>query len=363
MNLPTVIAITGGPCAGKTTFMALAQQWLEKHGIHVIVLSETATELINAGFSPAILGFNKFQEELLIYSLKREDYYRTLSHNLKGWRKVVILCDRGVFDSAAYIGKPNFMALIDLFGYKMHDLLNRYKMALHLVSTALGAEDHYTRTNNSARSEDVAAARALEFKTQDAWMGHPHHVLIDNSTDFETKMNRALGALARVLDMPEPTEIERKFRVFNFTKDSIPSDAVVIEITQDYLMRHGPVERRVRKYSFGGGSSFYYTEKSPTNEPAVRIERERIITEEEYFRFLEERDPKLTTIKKTRYCFSFEGRRLELDVYTSGKTKGMGLVILEIELQELNEQIILPPWKTEEVTGQPQYSNYQLAQL
>ena len=34
----------------------------------------------------------------------------------------------------------------------------RYNHVIHLVTAARGAEEHYTRCNNNARTEDLAAA-------------------------------------------------------------------------------------------------------------------------------------------------------------------------------------------------------------
>ncbi len=358
----SMIAVTGGPCGGKSTLLARVHRWFEEHDFDVIVISETATELITAGLSPGNLGNRIFQEELLTYSLRREEHYRTMARYLKGGRKAVVLCDRGILDADAYLQEGEFKEILEKFGYKFHDLLNRYKMVVHLVTAANGAEEFYTLSNNTARSESPEKARELDKRTQMAWMGHPHHYIIDNSTNFETKMKRALAAFARTLDMPEPTETERKFKLLNYNPAFLPQDCVSIEITQDYLKTNGVMERRVRQYSFKDGASFYYTEKIPTTDPATRIEREREIDNEEYLRLLEEKDVALQTIKKTRHCFSFGGRRFELDVYRSGRAAKDNLVILEIEIQNINEEIAIPSeWIVEEVTGDPLYANRSLA--
>ena len=48
----TLIAVEGGPCGGKTTFMAKAKQYLESYGYFVGILSERATEFILSGITP-----------------------------------------------------------------------------------------------------------------------------------------------------------------------------------------------------------------------------------------------------------------------------------------------------------------------
>jgi len=64
-----------------------------------------------------------------------------------------------------------------------------------------------------------------------------------------------------------------------------------------------------------------------------------------------------------RYCSSYSGHRLELDVYTGGRPKCQKLAILEVELQDIGELVEFPPeLELEEVTGDPQYSNRSLAE-
>ena len=159
---------------------------------------------------------------------------------------------------------------------------------------------------------------------------------------------------------PEKKEIERKFRVMNFSPDLIPANATSVLILQTYLVCEGLGERRVRHtYGWHSPSTFHYTEKLPTGESGTRIERERKIDFAEYQSLFRERDKSLLTIWKTRHSFSFEGKILELDVF---RGELYGLVMLEIELQHRNEKVTLPKgWKLIEVTDHPAYKNYALA--
>lgn len=94
---------------------------------------------------------------------------------------------------------------------------NRYNQILHLVSAANGAEEFYTTEvsflllwvwsnanctsfqDHACRSEGVELARELDYKSAAAWVGHPYFDVIDNSTDFETKMNRSIEAICQKL--------------------------------------------------------------------------------------------------------------------------------------------------------------------
>ena len=357
MGVP-VIVIDGGPCGGKSTFLVHVREWLEKYGVHPLVISETATELITAGAGPSVLGFERFQEKLLLYSLEREKYYLQLAQCVH-MKKVIILCDRGVLDCAAYMGKNAYRTMLARLKFSQDELRNRYQMVIHLVTAAEGAEEFYTLANNTARSESAEDARTLDLETQRAWLGHPHHVIIDNSTDFAGKMRRALRSLARMLDMPEPTEIERKFRVMNFKMEFIPASAVAVAITQDYLVCGSSGERRVRKRVCDGEASYFYTEKMPTDERATRVERERQVSEAEYLTLLRERDTACMTIRKVRYYFPSDGKLFELDVYEGNYSS---LVVLEVELQRNDEEVRIPlHWDVIEVTDEPAFKNHALA--
>lgn len=162
--------------------------------------------------------------------------------------------------------------------------------------------------------------------------------------------------------MTEPLEIERKFKVNNFVSSFIPPNAVIIKIEQNYLVKNSPGVRRIRKSTVNGATKYFYTEKIPTGKSGTRIEREKEIGENEYSSLLAERDPNLHTIQKTRYCFNYAGNLLELDVFTGGKPAQDKLILLEIELENINDKIEIPPrWEVEEVTDNHAYSNNNLA--
>jgi CYTH domain-containing protein/thymidylate kinase len=353
-----MIAITGGPCGGKSTFLARVAKRLKKYDIHPIIITEAATELIKAGVLPTMIGWDVFQEELLQYALAREDHYIEMARQMPD-QKIVILCDRGLLDSKAYMGEENFRNMAAEFGYNETELRNRYAMVIHLVTAAKGAPSFYTLKNNRARTESPELAIERDEKIEHAWHDHPHHVMIDNSTDFAEKMKRALRALARRLDMPEPYEIERKWKIRNFRQEFIPENASVSHITQDYLLHEGKGEHRVRKSVCNDEVTFYFTEKFPTGKSGQRIEREKLVTEAEYSALLATRDNGFYTIHKTRYKFPFASRIFEVDIF---EAELLGRLTLEVEVGDIKEVVLLPPtWDLLEVTDDPNEKNYAQA--
>ncbi|HEY1036971.1 MAG TPA: AAA family ATPase [Candidatus Paceibacterota bacterium] len=363
------VALTGGPCGGKSKFLLEATRLLEVHGYKVILVPELARELIAAGFDPRQgpwKNHSGFQKQLLLATLEKKYRYLQLllEMDLSAYKGVVFLCDRGYMDGAAYVGKVQFEAILQEAGLNPASALDFYDLVVHLVTAAHGKEEFYV--NDPERPETPEQARRLDDATVAAWLGHMHHQIVDNSTDFEGKINNALRALRRTLNMPTTDEIEPKFIVTNFSPALIPQGAECFQIRQTYLDIPGKtgIECRVRAKSTAHGDSFYYTEKVPTNVPGKRHESEPQISKEEYLGLKVAHTFKDTQeIVKTRYKFPYGSYVCELDLY-----QGIleGLVILEIEVKTVEEMKTVPKppqFDLVDVTGDHRFLNRGLAEI
>jgi CYTH domain-containing protein len=134
----------------------------------------------------------------------------------------------------------------------------------------------------------------------------------------------------------------------------------VTKIEQTYLRGAEGVETRVRKKESDSGTHYYWTEKVLLST-GVRSERERVISSDEYFYQLKERDPDKSVIKKTRYTFPYKSTYCEVDVYQ----EPAGLAVLEVELTSESDTYEIPPFLkvAREVTTEAEYSNAGLASL
>jgi CYTH domain-containing protein len=238
--------------------------------------------------------------------------------------------------------------------------MDRYELVVHLVTAAEGAEEFYTLANNAARTETRAEACALDELTMNAWKGSRHLRVVDNSTDFEGKLLRVRQEIARVLGIPEPLEIERKFLLSpERMRDVALESDFTIRILQDYLTAPDGVERRVRQRIRHAQRTFFYTEKRQLR-PGVRREEESQITEHEYVQLLDERDTHLCRIEKDRLCFIHEHQYFELDRFLGHHA---GLYLLEVELTTEQQEVVLPPFAegAADVTDDPMYGNRNLA--
>ena len=355
------IVITGGPCGGKSTIMEKIEKTFSKMGYVIFIIPETATELIPNGVKPfGINEFNivDFQKIVLKKQLAKEKLYKYIAE-LSGHDKVIILHDRGILDGQAYVTPDEFNKVLQSENMSLEKARDRYDLVLHLVSAANGAEEFYTCENNSARTETVEEAREKDKLTLNAWIGHPRLRVIDNSTSFDKKIERALQELCVVCNETLPLEIERKFLInLKETDFSKMKNHEKVRIIQSYLKSNNPnVERRIRQRG-KDTDVYFYTEKEKISE-LERIEVENVITLEEYALLMKEIDCSYHQIAKTRHCFLYDNQYYELDVFDFNDEIGL----LEIELNSIEQEVSLPPFVKiiKEVTNDKKYKNKEIA--
>lgn len=356
------IVITGGPCAGKSTAMSRIQDEFTQMGYTVLFISETATELITGGVSPRTCKTKaKYQELQLRLQLEKEKVFEEAARTM-GKEKILIVCDRGALDNKAYMEKSEFTQVIELFAENEVELRDNYDAVFHLVTAAKGAEESYTTANNSARTETVEEAAAIDDKLISAWTGHPHFRVIDNSSTFEDKIKKLIVEISAFLGEPEPYEIERKYLIEYPDIDWLESNPNCkrIEIVQTYLESEDEEEIRVRKRGADGHYVYFMTSKRKISD-IKRVEVEKRLSESEYLILLKNADKTKKAIHKTRYCLTYENQYFEIDVYPFWDDKA----IAEIELSDENLDVVFPNQikVIKEVTNDDAYKNSSLAKI
>lgn len=360
-----VFAVTGGPCGGRSG-LAYIREELEKKGFTVLIISEVAMELFMSGIKIGQGGISnyQFQKMVLEEQISKEREYKKRIGLMPGKKKIII-CDRGAMDAKAYLGPKQFMRMIHTMEYRTPQLRDeRYTAAFHLVSAAIGAEKFYTTVNNPARKETKEEAAILDIKTCYAWVGHPHLRVIDNSTDFDGKMKRLLRAIEHSLGIPEPLEIEKKYLIkrpdFRLLKQEY--GAVPIMIDQFFLNSKEGEQSRIRDRKQDGYSVYYETQKQQ-RDIGVRREVEKRISYGLYsYKLFYERDSSRSMIRKQRHYFLWQNQYFELDLFLEPRQR-KGLTLMEIELDEVGQQVCLPPCieVIADVTDNPAFTNFSLA--
>ena len=354
----TKIVITGGPCAGKTTAMSWIQNAFTDLGYEVIFVPECATELINAGISGITCkNVVAFQNALMKLQIERERIYEEAAKTLKN-DKVLIVCDRGIMDSKAYLSSLEFATVLYNINRNEIELRDNYDAVFHLVTAANGAKDFYTLENNKARTETIEEAILSDNKLIEAWNGHPHFRIIDNSSEFEDKMKRLIKEISLFLGEPEPYEIERRFLIEYPDIAWLNKTCKKIEIIQTYLNSNDDEEIRVRQRGINGNYIYTQTIKRTISD-LKRVEIEKRLSKDEYLELLMNADTTKHSIRKTRYCLIYKNQYFEIDIYPFWNDKA----ILEIELNNEEQEIEIPKQLKliKEVTHDKNYKNSELA--
>ena len=143
-------------------------------------------------------------------------------------------------------------------------------------------------------------------------------------------------------------EIERKFLVRSDAWKSLGKSTLY---RQGYLSTH--VDRAVRVRIIGDRA--WMTIKS-RQKGLMRLEFEYEVPLADAATILDEICER-PIIEKTRHTIKFDGMIWEVDDFHG---ENRGLVVAEVELEEEDQQITLPPWVGEEVSHDPRYLNTNL---
>ena len=199
------IVLTGGPCAGKTTTIAKVKEDLENLGYHVLLLNECATEIINGGIRP--FGDNQvtdfdFQNEILNLQIFKEKRFLDIISKLPEDTKCIILSDRGIMDSKAYLGSELFTKLLDQNNLKEDDLGQQYDMVIHLVTVAANNQNKYNNSTNSARfEEDIDEVLDLDRRTNEVWQKHKNLKRVEATGTIEEKIEKVINIIHDYLEI------------------------------------------------------------------------------------------------------------------------------------------------------------------
>lgn len=354
------IVLTGGPCAGKTTAISFIKQELENLKIKVYVLDEVASKLMSKGITPEKIGVYEFHKLLFETQLTEEKNIEKIAKGDEAQRAVILL-DRGLLDSKAYVTDEEFEKYISLNNINEELLRNSYDAVFHLRSAAMSDEKTYQENYNNIRKENACLAKKIDERLLSIWTGTPHLRVIPNETSFDKKLGSLLKEVMGFLGEPEPLEIERKFLIEYPDIDYLENmkNCRKVPITQAYLNTPEEGKFRVRKRGSGENAVYIKTVKMKIND-LKRIEKETYLTEDEYNNYLSKIDYITGIISKDRYCIVDNDTYYELDVYPFWKDRAT----LEIELLSENQLYILPDFVKliREVSHEPKYRNISLAQ-
>lgn len=348
------IVLTGGPGSGKTTVIeSIKKNFGGKYKI--IISNETASHLMSMGLRPfgdSPISIIDFQELVLREQLSKEEII-DLGLNYIPNKNIIIIYDRGLLDNQAYISEDEFKKVINRLDkkYTVNDFLDRYDLIINLVSR----EDFYTTENNPERTEDVESALSLGKKTLNAWMGHKNLKIVSPKDNINDKIKEVLNHINKILE--EEVKSQKKYYVDLEDTDIayLRSISKVANIEQSYLQGADNIEKRLRKITMNGFTTYSYTiHRTNPNGKVVKIS-DKSISRDMYEELLEFQDNNKETIIKERFYFPYKDKYFTLDLIDD-----YGL--LEVNITD-EKEIELPPFINviEDVTTKEECLNRNLA--
>ncbi|PJF18849.1 hypothetical protein PSACC_01398 [Paramicrosporidium saccamoebae] len=253
-----------------------------------------------------------FQENLLRSMLTVERTFLDLAEaSLRQGQHVMVVCDRGTMDASAFTSPQEWSSIKARIGMDEIQLRDeRYDCVIHMRTAAFGAESYYSTSNHSCRSETVAQARYQCDRALTAWTGHPYLSIIDNSTDFEKKVQRTVAAVMRrcgIRDNALPGTVRSKWLVELTGDFSVPYRDFQVE--HHILVAEPGTKTRLRKR--GQDGAFVYTLATKQSHGELR----RNLSSREYETLLLQADPAHCPIRKLRRCFVWEDQYYHLDYF------------------------------------------------
>lgn len=355
------IVLTGGPGSGKTTVLNSIVNMYTSLGVKVVVVSETATEIINSGIKP--FGDDKiemldFQKLVLSLQLSKEKIY---DEAIRMYQKVhpnediLIIYDRGSIDNKAYITDEEFDAVMQsVCDDDYSTILNKYDLIIDLV----GSKKFYTLENNKARSESADVALTLGEKTLKSWVGHPKVKIVGPKENMNDKVSEVVSYINELLSKKNQKK-QAKYLVS--IKDcnllEISKNGVTAYIEQYYLSSPNNEEKRIRMTILNGCPTYELTVYEREDNKKI-LKSSKRIDKKIYDELKEFKLPSSSVIKKYRIYFTFMDTYMHLDLFTDGEEiEEFGY--LEINLND--EKIInIPPFISalKDVSSSPEYDNY-----
>ena len=183
-----LIAVTGGPGAGKTAVLELARKSLCSH---VLVLPEAASIVFGGGFL-------RFADDVAVKAAQRAIFHVQREHERLAQgeqRYSAVLCDRGTVDGEAYwpASAQSYYAEV---GTSHAAEIARYALVVHLKTPTLALGYNH---DNPLRIEDAATALLMDERILAAWQDHPNRIIIESEGTFMEKAHKAIGAIFAAL--------------------------------------------------------------------------------------------------------------------------------------------------------------------
>ena len=187
-------------------------------------------------------------------------------------------------------------------------------------------------------------------------MGHKNLKIVSPKDDINDKIKEVLNHINRILE-EEEVKCQKKYDVDleNTEISYLKSISKVANIEQSYLQSDENVEKRLRKITMNGFTTYNYTiHKTNSDGKVVKIS-DKSISRKMYEELLEFQDNNKETIIKERFYFPYKDKYFTLDIIDD-------YGILEVNITD-EKEIDLPPFINviEDVSTREEFLNRNLA--
>eukprot|EP01015_Nassula_variabilis_P029835 TRINITY_DN6472_c0_g1_i2.p1 TRINITY_DN6472_c0_g1~~TRINITY_DN6472_c0_g1_i2.p1 ORF type:complete len:245 (+),score=51.05 TRINITY_DN6472_c0_g1_i2:66-800(+) len=194
----------------------------------------------------------------------------------------------------------------------------RYDAVLHMVTAAEGAPEFYLSESGFQSGEDILEdAVNQDKKTINAWLGHPHLKIIDNSEKgFDKKMIRCLQTILKFIGLPVNHQTFKKYLVENDFQ--IPAELKQENFTvEEIFLKHEDPrgQNKIRRRGQYGSYTYVQSIRQPEKVSGQRVDVKRQITAGEYMALYQQRDQRFKPVYKKRTSFIWENETYVVDVF------------------------------------------------
>lgn len=191
------IVITGSAASGKSKIIRRLAYTLTNKGFSALVLPETATELLEAGFD-SLSNKMQFQTTLFDLQLEKEIIYRNHIEKLYD-KNAVLLLDRGLADGSVYIAPNDFEKIIRRHNLTIRDIIHRYDYIIQLQPCVMICE--YSRDSNNAFRVEKSGKECLEQdeKLKQLYSAHRHYYYVNAEEDINIKFENVLKIIMKTM--------------------------------------------------------------------------------------------------------------------------------------------------------------------
>ena len=190
------IALTGGPCAGKSKIIRTLQKEMSSL-VHCV--PEVAT-ILGSQLGINLSGGNQLdilEKNKTVYRIQ-DIFEMTSMREAIAQDKRVVITDRGSLDNAAYISGGTEM-LETICRTKLSHEFDKYSAVIFLETPPLEIYEAH-RFNNPVRTETYEQAVERSKKIKMVWAKHPNLVTIPGNIPWDNKVKLAFREIIKVVN-------------------------------------------------------------------------------------------------------------------------------------------------------------------